>query len=59
METGGVLLVEKELDIAVDIGVGRGETCGGGASPAEDRVAIPLVLHSISDKDLQFQSCLS
>ena len=44
METGGIVLVEKESDIAVDIGVGRGGSCGGGeraASLAEDRVAIP------------------
>ena len=44
MEIGGLVLVEKGSDIAVDIGFGRGGSCGGGdraASLPEDRVAIP------------------
>ena len=60
METGGLVLVEKELDIAVDIGVGRGGSCGGGetaASLSEDRVAIPpfdFTMLSIPTKIVDF-----
>ena len=44
MEIGGPVVVGKESNIAVDIGFGRGGSCGGGdraASLPEDRVAIP------------------
>ena len=59
MEIGGLVLVEKGSDIAVDIGFGRGVSCGGGEGPAsltEDRVAIPpFDSHNVhSDTDLQF-----
>ena len=58
VEIGGLVLIERELDIAVDIGLGRGGSCGGGegATSLAERprcLSFPLIsLHS--DKDLRF-----
>lgn len=30
VEIGGFVLIDKELDMAVDIGLDRGGSCGGG-----------------------------
>lgn len=57
VEIGGLVPIERELDIAVDIGLRRGGSCAGGegaASPAERPrcVSFPLIPTKIFDFDL-------